>query len=57
MMRFQFIQAYTLALLLIQASFCQIHPGNMIDIPGGTFTMGNNNPPPGPGGGTTPGRG
>ncbi len=25
-MRFQFIQAYILAILLIQASFCQIYP-------------------------------
>jgi len=30
----------------ITISFCQTYPGTMIDIPGGTFTMGNNDPPP-----------
>ena len=30
----------------ITNSFCQTYPGTMIDIPGGTFTMGDNNPPP-----------
>jgi len=30
----------------ITISFCQTYPGTMIDIPGGTFIMGNNNQPP-----------
>ena len=29
----------------IRTSFCQTYPGTMINISGGTFTMGNNNPP------------
>jgi len=31
---------------LVTISFSQIYPGNMIDILGGTFIMGNNNQPP-----------
>ena len=30
----------------ITISFCQTYPGTMINISGGTFTMGNNNQPP-----------
>ena len=30
----------------IAISFCQTYQGTMIDIPGGTFIMGNNNQPP-----------
>ena len=33
-------------ILAITISFCQTYPGAMIDIPGGTFIMGNNNQPP-----------
>ena len=31
---------------LKKISFCQTYPGTMINISGGSFTMGNNNPPP-----------
>ena len=40
---------FTLTLIVvffsITTSFCQTYPGTMINISGGTFTMGNNNPP------------
>ena len=45
-MKFQFSLTLIVVFLSITTSFCQTYPGTMINIPGGTFTMGNNNPPP-----------
>ena len=44
-MKFQFSLTLIVVFLSITTSFCQTYPGTMINIPGGTFTMGNNNPP------------
>ena len=40
------ISILILFILALTISFCQTYPGNMIDIPGGTFIMGNDNQPP-----------
>ena len=45
-MKFQFSLTLIVVSLSITTSFCQTYPGIMINIFGGTFTMGNNNPPP-----------
>jgi formylglycine-generating enzyme required for sulfatase activity len=45
-MKFQFTLILIVVFFLTTISFCQTYPGNMINISGGSFTMGNNNPPP-----------
>ncbi len=45
-MKFQFTLTLIVAFFLTTTSFCQTYPGTMINISGGSFTMGNNNPPP-----------
>jgi len=44
-MIFKFESTLLGVFLLITTSFCQTYPGTLINISGGTFTMGNNNPP------------
>jgi formylglycine-generating enzyme required for sulfatase activity len=44
-MVFQFASTLLVVFLSITTSFCQTYPGTLINISGGTFTMGNNNPP------------
>jgi len=44
-MVFQFASTLLVVFLSITTSFCQTYPGTIINISGGTFTMGNNNPP------------
>ena len=44
-MKFQFTLTLIVVFFLTTISFCQTYPGTMINISGGTFTMGNNNPP------------
>ena len=44
-MKFQFSLTLIVVFLSITTSFCQTYPGIMINLFGGTFTMGNNNPP------------
>jgi len=45
-MKFQFTLTLIVVFFLTTISFCQTYPGTMINISGGSFTMGNNNPPP-----------
>ena len=45
-MKSQFTLTLIIVFFSITKSFCQTYPGTMIDISGGTFTMGNNNQPP-----------
>ena len=45
-MKFQFTLILIVVFFLTTISFCQTYPGTMINISGGSFTMGNNNPPP-----------
>ena len=45
-MKFQFTITIILFFLSTTISFCQTYPGTMLSISGGSFTMGNNNPPP-----------
>ena len=40
------IITFTLFILVIKIPFCQTYPGNMVEITGGNFIMGNNNQPP-----------
>jgi len=44
-MKFQFTLTLIVVFFLTTISFCQTYPGTMINISGGSFTMGNNNPP------------
>ena len=44
-MKFQFTFTLIVVFFLTTISFCQTYPGTMINISGGSFTMGNNNPP------------
>jgi len=44
-MKFQFTLTLIVVFFLTTISFCQTYPGTMINISGGNFTMGNNNPP------------
>ncbi|SVB69105.1 uncharacterized protein METZ01_LOCUS221959, partial [marine metagenome] len=46
MKKFQFISVLIVVFFSATVSFCQTYPGTMIDIPAGTFIMGNNNQPP-----------
>ena len=46
MKKFQFRLVLIVVFFSATASFCQTYPGTMIDIPAGTFIMGNNNQPP-----------
>jgi len=46
MKKFQLTLVLIVVFFSITASFCQTYPGTMIDIPAGTFIMGNNNQPP-----------
>jgi len=45
-MKFQFSLTLIVVFLSITTSFCQTYPGTLLNIAGGSFTMGNNNPPP-----------
>ena len=45
-MKFQFTLIIIVVFFLTTISFCQTYPGTMINISGGSFSMGNNNPPP-----------
>ena len=44
-MKFQFSLNSIIYFFLLGEAICQTYPGIMINISGGTFTMGNNNPP------------
>ena len=44
-MKFQFTLNSIIFFFLLGEVICQTYPGIMINISGGTFTMGNNNPP------------
>ena len=44
-MKFQFSLNSIIFFFLLGEAICQTYPGIMINISGGTFTMGNNNPP------------
>ena len=44
-MKFQFTLNSIIFFFLLGKAICQTYPGTMINISGGTFTMGNNNPP------------
>ena len=44
-MKFHFTFNSIIFFLLLGEAICQTYPGIMINISGGTFTMGNNNPP------------
>ena len=44
-MKFQFTFISIIFFFLSGNTICQTYPGTMINISGGTFTMGNNNPP------------
>ena len=44
-MKFQFTLNSIIFFFLLGEAICQTYPGIMINISGGTFTMGNNNPP------------
>ena len=44
-MKFQFTFISIIFFFLLENAICQTYPGTMINISGGTFTMGNNNPP------------
>ena len=45
-MKSQFTLTLIVVFFLTTISFSQTYPGTMINISGGSFTMGNNNPPP-----------
>ena len=44
-MKFHFTFNSIIFFLLLGEAICQTYPGTMVNISGGTFTMGNNNPP------------
>ena len=44
-MKFQITFSSIIFFFLLENTICQTYPGTMINISGGTFTMGNNNPP------------
>jgi formylglycine-generating enzyme required for sulfatase activity len=46
MKKFQFTLVLIVVFSSATASFCQTYPGTLINISGGSFTMGNNNQPP-----------
>ena len=46
MKRFQLTLVLIVVFFFTTTSFCQTYPGTLLNIAGGSFTMGNNNPPP-----------